>query len=629
VADALRNFMAAVREKHPAYYKTPVAPEALQQLGAEFGSQLFEKLQHAGDLSLLGRVGRVRPRSSTWAPPTSSPRRAGPPRPVGQGLWSRAKNGQFISVLERLTPMHLHRIYVVDDDRKPISIITLTDVLRIVVVARGRRRPSAAARRAPTKNHPPARTPLLHSPRARYKSLNICPSSHWPTHSIGLIASTSTSTFAAGRKEERRSTNLFTMRPTPTETALALSARGKGILASDESVPTIGKRLEKAGLVNDEATRRQYRDIFYRPRGGGDGDGGGDAGLGAAGISGAILFKEALDQSCCCSTPNLTFVEGLKRQGVLVGVKVDAGLEPLQSAGALAGETQTRGLDALPALVQEVAARGATFAKFRCALRMASDGASSSSSGPSEGAIDVNARQLAEYAAICQAGGGDANSALLPIVEPELLIDGAHDAAAFELASARVISATVAALWRQPGIALDGLLLKPQMICPGSEWRPSSSSPSSAAGGLPISPEEVAARTLRVMRSTVPPAIPGIMFLSGGQTERQATENLDALNRLATEGGRASSAAAPWALSFSFGRGLQASVLKTWADAGGGNPGASEEEREAAARAARVVAVGLAEANGLAAKGEWRASGKAHPSVLSGVGLHETFRGHY
>lgn len=430
------------------------------------------------------------------------------------------------------------------------------------------------------------------------------------------------------------------MRPTPTETALALSARGKGILASDESVPTIGKRLEKAGLVNDEATRRQYRDIFYRPRDGGDSGGANDsdAGLGASGISGAILFKEALDQSCCGGS-KLTFVEGLKRQGVLVGVKVDAGLEPLQSAaGALAGETQTRGLDALPALVQEVASRGATFAKFRCALRMAaSDGASSSSSsGPSEGAIDVNARQLAEYAAICQAGGGDSGALLCPIVEPELLIDGAHDAAAFELASARVISATVAALWRQPGVSLEGLLLKPQMVCPGSEWRPPSSpapsaSPSAAAaGGLPITPEEVAARTLRVMRSTVPPAVPGIMFLSGGQTERQATENLDALNRLAMQGGGpCSSSAAPWALSFSFGRGLQASVLKTWADAGGGKQDATEEEREAAARAARVVAVGLAEANGLAAKGEWRASGKAHPSVLSGVGLHETFRGHY
>lgn len=423
--------------------------------------------------------------------------------------------------------------------------------------------------------------------------------------------------------------------PTPAETARALSARGKGILASDESVPTIGKRLEKAGLANDEPTRRQYRDVYYNPRrparpgGGGNGDGGA-AGLGPAGISGAIVYSEALGQACCCpGPPELSFVDGLKHQGVLVGVKVDAGLEPLAGGGpVLPGETQTRGLAELPGVVRDAAARGAAFAKFRCALRM-----SGPLAGPSDQAVDVNARQLAEYAAVCLAGGGgDAgpSSALCPIVEPELLIDGAHGAAAFETASARVISATVAALWRQPGMSLDALLLKPQMVCPGSEWRSSATGgPSGPAG---VSSDEVAARTLRVMRGTVPPAVPGIMFLSGGQTERQATENLDALNVLAQQGGAAGGA--PWALSFSFGRGLQASVLKTWAEAGGGRAEATEEQREAAARAARRVAVALAEANGLAAKGEWRASGRAHPSVLQedgtgGGGLHETFRGHY
>jgi len=440
--------------------------------------------------------------------------------------------------------------------------------------------------------------------------------------------------------------------PSLSETAARLAARGKGILASDESVPTIGKRLEKAGLANDEPTRRAYRDIYYCPRLQASGGGGGEPSsplldLGAAGLSGAILFREALGQSCCAA-PQLSFVEGLLAQGVLVGVKVDSGLEPLRggaAAGALAGETQTRGLDALPSLVREVAAQGASFAKFRCAQRMAPDGRS----GPSEAAVDVNARQLAEYAAVCQAGGGDGGgdgdggggggdgraSVLVPIVEPELLIDGKHDAAAFEAASARVISSAIAALWRQPGASLEGLLLKPQMVVPGSEWRPScAAGPGAAAaaaagvgGGLPISPDEVAARTLRVMRACVPPAVQGIMFLSGGQTEQQATENLDAINA----GGAPHH---PWALSFSFGRGLQASVLRTWSEAGGGKPGATDEEAEAAARCARRVAVALVEANGLAARGQWRASGRRHPSVMEdggggGGGLHETFRGHY
>jgi fructose-bisphosphate aldolase, class I len=457
--------------------------------------------------------------------------------------------------------------------------------------------------------------------------------------------------------------------------ARELAGPGHGILASDESVPTIGKRLEKAGLVNDERTRQAYRDVFYswgvaeRPP---SPSGTVPRDIGQAGISGAILHKEALTQSCVTGVPKgRPFVESLRMQGLRVGVKVDSGLEPLQAGGALPLETQTRGLAELPGLVREVAARGASFAKFRCALRMAPAGSSGGASGgPSQAAVDVNARQLAEYAAICQAGGGDQQMALCPIVEPELLIDGAHDAAAFEAASARVISSTVAELWRQPGVSLEGLLIKPQMVVPGAQWQPPTPVGRGLGwGGLPITPAEVAERTLRVMRATVPPAVPGIMFLSGGQTERQATENLIALNNLAhgprdlfsEKGSRARvdwGRTAPWALSFSFGRGLQASVLKCWVGNGGGKQpdeeqakkrvkqeggggatsGAAGDEdkdvEEEAARKARRMAMALAQVNAMAVGAkvpDWYKEGDDHPSLFTADegGLHETYRGHY
>jgi fructose-bisphosphate aldolase class I len=472
------------------------------------------------------------------------------------------------------------------------------------------------------------------------------------------------------------------VRSTPAAIAAQLVYDDQGILASDESVPTIGKRLEKAGLVNDERTRQAYRDIFYGvgvpgvPRYKGPRKSGPAGwrpprepnGIGGVGISGAILFKEALDQRCVTGKrKGMPFVDSLRRQHVLVGVKVDSGLEPLQAPGALPLETQTRGLAELPELVREVAAKGAEFAKFRCALRMAPGSSGGASTGPSEAAIDVNARQLAEYAAICQAGGGDLQgSALCPIVEPELLIDGAHNAAAFEAASARVMSSTIAALWRQPGVSLEGLLIKPQMVVPGSEWKPPpGTSAGLGLGGLPIAPDEVAERTLRVMRATVPPAVPGIMFLSGGQTERQATQNLAYLNQLAGNHASNSSSSSkplgPWALSFSFGRALQASVLKCWVDNGGGkrvdvkeehedkrvkkeeedggggvtgvaageDDMSSDERAELAAQKARVVAMALADANRQAVRG-WPLEGD-HPSLFKPEegGLHETYRGHY
>ncbi|GBF90781.1 fructose-1,6-bisphosphate aldolase [Raphidocelis subcapitata] len=351
--------------------------------------------------------------------------------------------------------------------------------------------------------------------------------------------------------------------------AAALAAPGKGLLASDESTGTIGKRLEKGGIENTAENRRAYRELLYTA-----------PGIGGA-FSGVIMFKETLGQ---CASDGTPFVEVLRRAGVMAGIKVDEGLVPLE--GGEEGETSTRGLETLEAACRQYVAQGARFAKWRAALRVEEGRC------PSDLAVKVNAEQLAEYAAICQAAG------LVPIVEPELLIDGPHSAETFAAASEKAIAACVAALWRR-GVALEACLLKPQMVVQGTEC----SAPRAA-------PEQVAAATLRVMRRVVPPAVAGIMFLSGGQTEEEATRNLDAINKLAKEEGRA-----PWSLSFSFGRGLQASVLKIWSNA---PPSRASE--------ARAMAGALAEANAAAARGEF--AGR-HPSVTSAPGatLHETWRG--
>ncbi|KAI8464893.1 MAG: fructose-bisphosphate aldolase [Monoraphidium minutum] len=349
-------------------------------------------------------------------------------------------------------------------------------------------------------------------------------------------------------------------------TARALTAPGKGLLASDESPATIGKRLEKAGIGNTPEARRAYRELFYTA-----------PGIGAA-FSGVIMHKETLGQRVAGGA---RFVDVLAAQGVLAGVKVDEGLVPLE--GGEPGETSTRGLETLEASCREYAAAGARFAKWRAALKVVEG------SCPSQLAVETNATQLAEYAAICQSAG------LVPIVEPELLIDGPHSAEVFAEASERVICACVAALWRR-GVALEACLLKPQMVVQGTECA------ASKAG-----PKAVAAATLRVMRRAVPPAVAGIMFLSGGQSEEEATLNLDAINKMAQAEGRA-----PWALSFSFGRGLQASVLKLWSDA---PPSRAAE--------ARAMAAALARANAAAARGAYAGP---HPSLLGGS-LHETFRG--
>ncbi|PNW86605.1 hypothetical protein CHLRE_02g093450v5 [Chlamydomonas reinhardtii] len=350
--------------------------------------------------------------------------------------------------------------------------------------------------------------------------------------------------------------------------AAQLAAPGKGLLASDESTGTIGKRLEKAGLPNTEDIRRSYRELYYTT-----------PGMGQY-ISGVIMFKETLYQSTKAGRP---FVEVLAEQGILAGIKVDEGLEPL--AGAADGETHTKGLEGLEANCREYARAGAKFAKWRATLKV-------TDTLPSALAVERNADELAQYARICQ------NCGLVPVVEPEILIDGNHSQERFGQVTEQVIGATVAALWRH-GVELEGCLLKPQMVIPGAD----------AEGGK-VSAADVARCTVAALRRVVPPAIPGIMFLSGGQTEEEATINLDAVNREAQAVGRC-----PWVLSFSFGRALQASVLKLWS---------SDQTRVAEAQ---QLALALARVNSEAALGNYNASSGSHPSTLGTATLHETFRG--
>lgn len=347
------------------------------------------------------------------------------------------------------------------------------------------------------------------------------------------------------------------------EVAQQLTAPGKGLLASDESTPTIGKRLQKAGVENTEENRRDYRQLFYTAPGIGNS------------ISGAILYKETLSQASSDGTP---FVDCLQRQGILPGIKVDEGLQPMPNSPS---ETTTRGLDNLAANARTYHSQGARFAKWRAALRIG-DGL------PSDAAVEANAAELAQYAAICQATG------LVPIVEPEILIEGGHDIGTAAAVSARVISRCIAHLWQQEALSLEAVLLKPQMCISGSEH-----------SGAKAAPAEVAKHTLDVMRRCVPPAVPGIMFLSGGQSEEEATVNLNELNRLAGP-------SKPWALSFSYGRALQASVLKLWS------------ADRSATQPAQQMAAALAAANGAATCGAY--SGP-HPSITSADSLRETFRG--
>ena len=300
------------------------------------------------------------------------------------------------------------------------------------------------------------------------------------------------------------------------ETARALVAPGRGILAADESSPTIKRRFDTIGLESTETNRRDWRQLLFTSEGIGDW------------ISGVILFEETLAQN---ASDGRSLVEVLTSNGVIPGVKVDKGAKDLAGSP---DEKVTEGLDGMRERLEVYREQGARFTKWRAVIDIA-DGR------PTDYCLDVNAHALARFAALSQEAG------LVPIVEPEVLMDGEHDIAACASATERALRATYAALATQQ-VDLEGTLLKPNMVLSGK----SASDRSSA--------EEVAEQTLRVFADTVPAAVPGCVFLSGGQSDEEATVNLNAINQAA-----AGTSAAPWELSFSYGRGLQATPLAVWA----------------------------------------------------------------
>jgi len=297
-------------------------------------------------------------------------------------------------------------------------------------------------------------------------------------------------------------------------TARAIATPGKGILAADESTGTIGKRFESVGVENIEPNRRAYRDLLFTTEG-----------LEQY-ISGVILYDETIHQATEDGVP---FAELLKKKGIIIGIKVDKGVKNLRGT---AEESFTQGFDDLDARCQKYYKLGARFAKWRAVLKI-----SSSEGCPSELSIEENTRGLARYAAICQDNG------LVPIVEPEILMDGNHSLAVSVKVTQRVLAATYKAL-HDANVLLEGTLLKPNMVLNGLSNKPASHS-------------EVGRATLTVLSRTVPPAVPGITFLSGGQSEEDASLNLNAINTT-------SGIPKPWNVSFSYGRALQASCIKTW-----------------------------------------------------------------
>jgi len=294
-------------------------------------------------------------------------------------------------------------------------------------------------------------------------------------------------------------------------TARAMVAPGKGILAADESSPTIKKRFDSISVESTEENRRSYRDLLFTAPGA------------EQYISGVILFDETLRQS---SADGTAFPKLLAEKGILPGIKVDKGAKDL--AGA-AGEKVTEGLDGLRERLAEYHGLGARFAKWRAVITI-------DAGIPSDYCLDANAHALARYAKLCTEGG------IVPIVEPEVLMDGSHTIERYYEVTERTLRKVFAALYDHR-VALDEIVLKPNMVLSGSTCTPQA--------GV----REVAEATLRCFRNTVPAEVPGIVFLSGGQTDELATAHLNEMNKLG--GG-------PWELSFSYGRALQAAPLKAW-----------------------------------------------------------------
>jgi fructose-bisphosphate aldolase, class I len=294
-------------------------------------------------------------------------------------------------------------------------------------------------------------------------------------------------------------------------TARTLVAAGKGILAADETPGTIGRRFEALGIPSTEMTRCAYRELLVTA-----------PGLQEV-ISGVILQDETLRQRTSSGMP---FPQMLIQRGMLPGIKVDTGAKPLANAP---GEKVTEGLDGLRERIAEYVALGARFAKWRAVITIG-DGT------PTAACIAANAHALARYAALCQEGG------LVPIVEPELLMDGDHSIETCFAASVRTWRAVFVELAEQ-GVALDAMVLKPSMILPGEQH------------AAQATVDEVARRTVQALRQTVPAAVPGIAFLSGGQGPERATRHLQAINAVGPQ---------PWQLTFSYGRALQDEALSTW-----------------------------------------------------------------
>jgi fructose-bisphosphate aldolase, class I len=328
------------------------------------------------------------------------------------------------------------------------------------------------------------------------------------------------------------------------DTIAKIVAPGKGILAADESTPTITRRFEALGINSTAESRRAYRSLLFTPPGANDY------------LAGVILFEETLGQAADDGTP---LPQVLAEHAILPGIKVDKGTTPLAGAP---GDLVTQGLDGLAERLATYKAQGARFTKWREVYAI-------TDRNPTPLGVLANAEVLARYAALCQAQG------LVPIVEPEVLIDGDHTQERCYAVSEAVLHAVFDALHRHH-VLLEGIVLKPAMVLPGK------------ANPRKATPDEVAAATLDVLRRTVPAAVPTINFLSGGQAAEEATANLNAMNVLDPR--------APWVLSFSFARALQDPVMRTWA---------GEAKNIEAAQQAFMHRLRM---NSLAREGKWSAA---------------------
>jgi fructose-bisphosphate aldolase class I len=327
------------------------------------------------------------------------------------------------------------------------------------------------------------------------------------------------------------------------QVAEAMVAPGRGILAADESSGTIKKRFDAIGVESTADSRRDYREMLFR-----------SAEAMSKHISGVILYDETIWQKAKDGTP---LVEIIRNAGSIPGIKVDEGTQPLPECP---GELITVGLDKLAERLPKYYAQGARFAKWRAVIDIGAN-------IPSYTCIHTNTHALARYAALCQAAN------IVPIVEPEVLMDGNHDIDRCYDVTEWVLKETFQELYVQR-VALEGMVLKPNMVVPGKKC------------AIQASVEEVAERTVKLLKACVPGAVPGIAFLSGGQSDEEATAHLDAMNKLGH---------LPWPLTFSYGRALQAAPQKIWS---------GKSENTAAAQRAFSH---RARMNGLAALGQWKA----------------------